>query len=213
MDAKQYDHLNASARRRRRTVQLLWTAVSAVPLLALYYLAPLDGPLDIRTLIGFALGLVAFALVMIWQVRAIASSDAPRLRTVRAVVIGVSTLLVVFAATYSVISNSRPDSFSEPLSRTDALYFTVTVFATVGFGDIAPRSDLARIITMIQMIIGLITVGLLAKIVFAAMQKALHRQEGERATETDDRAGGGLRVTHRTTPAGRRGRRRLTRRG
>jgi hypothetical protein len=95
MTTKRYNHLSPSARRRRRTVQLLWTALSAVPLLTLYYLAPLDGPLDISTLIGFALGLVAFALVIIWQVRAIASSDAPRLRTVRAVVIGVSTLLVV----------------------------------------------------------------------------------------------------------------------
>jgi len=191
MTTKRYNHLSLSARRRRRIVQLLWTALSAVPLLTLYYLAPLNGPLDISTLIGFALGLVAFALVIIWQVRAIASSDAPRLRTVRAVVIGVSTLLVVFASTYSVISNGQPDSFSEPLSRTDALYFTVTVFATVGFGDIAPRTDLARIVTMIQMITGLIAVGVLGKIVFAAMQKGLRRQEDERAAETDDRAGGG----------------------
>jgi voltage-gated potassium channel len=191
MTTKRYNHLSVSARRRRRIVQLLWTALSAVPLLTLYYLAPLDGPLDISTLIGFALGLVAFTLVIIWQVRAIASSDAPRLRTVRAVVIGVSTLLVVFAATYSVISNSRPDSFSEPLSRTDALYFTLTVFATVGFGDIAPRTDLARIVTMVQMITGLIAVGLLGKIVLAAMQKGLRRQEDERAAEPDDRAGGG----------------------
>jgi voltage-gated potassium channel len=190
MTTKRYNHLSPSARRRRRTVQLLWTAVSAVPLLTVYYLAPLDGPLDVSTLIGFALGLVAFALVIIWQVRAISSSDAPRLRTVRAVVIGVSTLLVVFAATYSVISNGQPDSFSEPLSRTDALYFTVTVFATVGFGDIAPRTDLARIVTMIQMITGLIAVGLLGKIVFAAMQKAIRRQADEQA-ETDDRAGAG----------------------
>jgi voltage-gated potassium channel len=191
MTTKRYNHLSPSARRRRRIVQLLWTALSAVPLLTLYYLAPLDGPLDISTVIGFALGLVAFALVIIWQVRAIVSSDAPRLRTVRAVVIGVSTLLVVFAATYTVISNGRPDSFSEPLSRTDALYFALTVFATVGFGDIAPRTDLARIVTMVQMITGLIAVGLLGKIVFAAMQKGLRRQEGERAAETDDRAGDG----------------------
>ena len=191
MTTRRHDHLSPSARRRRRIVQLVWTALSAVPLLTLYYLAPLDGPLDVSTLIGFALGLVAFGLVIVWQVRAILSSDAPRLRTVRAVVIAVSTLLVVFAATYSVISAGRPDSFSEPLSRTDALYFALTVFATVGFGDIAPRTDAARIVTMIQMLVGLIAVGLLGKIVFAAMQKALRRQEDEQATETDDRAGGG----------------------
>ena len=191
MTTKRYNRLSPSARRRRRVVELLWTALSAVPLLTVYYLAPLDKPLDISTLIGFVLGLVAFALVIVWQVRAIVSSDAPRLRTIRAVVIGVSTLLVVFAATYSVISNGRRDSFSEPLSRTDALYFTLTTFATVGFGDIAPRTDLARIVVMIQMITGLIAVGLLGKIVFAAMQKGLRRQQDERAAETDDRAGDG----------------------
>ncbi len=190
MTTKRYDHLSPSARRRRRIVQLVWTALSPVPLVTLLYLAPLDGPLDVSTVIGFALGLVAFALVILWQVRAILLSDAPRLRTVRAVVIAVSTLLVVFAATYSVISHGRPDSFSEPLSRTDALYFTLTVFATVGFGDIAPRTDAARIVTMIQMLVGLIAVGLLGKIVFAAMQKALLRQEDERAAETDDQAAG-----------------------
>jgi hypothetical protein len=190
MTTKRYDHLSPSARRRRRIVQLVWTALSPVPLVTLYYLAPLDGPLDVSTVIGFALGLVAFALVILWQVRAILLSDAPRLRTVRAVVIAVSTLLVVFAATYSVISHGRPDSFSEPLTRTDALYFTLTVFATVGFGDIAPRTDAARIVTMIQMLVGLIAVGLLGKIVFAAMQKALGRQEDERAAETDDQAAG-----------------------
>jgi voltage-gated potassium channel len=188
MTTKRYNHLGPSTRWRRRTVQLVWTAVTVVPLLTVYYLAPLDGPLDISTLIGFTLGLMAFALVIVWQVRGIVSSDVPRLRTLRAVVIGVSTLLVVFAATYSVISTSRPDSFTEPLSRTDALYFTLTVFATVGFGDIAPRTEVARIIVMIQMITGLIVVGLLGKIVFAAMQKGLRRQEDERAAETDDRA-------------------------
>jgi hypothetical protein len=40
------------------------------------------------------------------------------------------------------------------------------------------------------MITGLIAVGLLGKIVFAAMQKAIRRQADEQA-ETDDRAGAG----------------------
>jgi len=202
MTTKRFHRLSPSARPSRRILRLLWAVVSPVPLLTLYYLAPLDGPLDISTLIGFVLGLVAFALALIWQVRAIVSSDAPRLRTVQAVVIGVSTLLMIFAATYSVISTSRPESFTEPLSRTDALYFTITVFATVGFGDIAPRSDLARIITMVQMIVGLITFGLLAKIVFAAMQKGLRRREEELAAEGDEQAGGGSGDPTAPTPSG-----------
>ena len=32
-------------------------------------------------------------------------------------------------------------SFTQPLDHTTALYFTVTVFATVGFGDIVAATD------------------------------------------------------------------------
>ena len=176
MTTKRYDHLSPSARRRRRTVQLLWTAMSAVPLLVLYYLAPLDGPLDISTLIWFVLGLVAFALVIVRQVRAIVSSEAPRLRTVRAIVIGASTLLVVFAATYSVISTSRPDSFTEPLSRTDALYFTLTVFSTVGFGDIAATTEVSRDVVTVQMVLDLIILGLGVRVLTRAVQVGTDRK-------------------------------------
>ena len=37
-------------------------------------------------------------------------------------------------------------NFSEPLTRTDALYFTVTVFSTVGFGDITAKTEAARLV-------------------------------------------------------------------
>jgi hypothetical protein len=32
------------------------------------------------------------------------------------------------------------------LTRTDALYFTVTVFSTVGFGDITAKTETARLV-------------------------------------------------------------------
>ena len=60
----------------------------------------------------------------------------------------------------------------------------------VASDECGPYMDLTRIVTMVQMITGFIVVGLLGKIVFAAMQKGLRRQDDERATETDDRAGG-----------------------
>ena len=37
-------------------------------------------------------------------------------------------------------------NFSEPLTRTGALYFTVTVFSTVGFGDITAKTEAARLV-------------------------------------------------------------------
>ena len=43
-------------------------------------------------------------------------------------------------------------NFSQPLNHTDALYFTVTVFATVGFGDITATTEAARLVVTGQMI-------------------------------------------------------------
>ena len=43
-------------------------------------------------------------------------------------------------------------SFTEPLTRADALYFTVTVFSTVGFGDITAKSETARVVLIVQML-------------------------------------------------------------
>jgi Ion channel len=90
-------------------------------------------------------------------------------------------LLVLYAATYVAISHDQPDSLSEALSRTGALYFTVTVFATVGFGDIVPRTDRARIVVMTQMLGGLIALGLVLRILLGAVQVAvrLKTEDGE----------------------------------
>jgi len=58
--------------------------------------------------------------------------------------------LLLFATSYFLMTQADADSFSaHPLTRTDTLYFTVTVFATVGFGDISPASQAARLLVML----------------------------------------------------------------
>jgi len=42
--------------------------------------------------------------------------------------------LLLFASTNFLMERASAASFTQPLTRTDALYFTVTVFSTVGFG-------------------------------------------------------------------------------
>ena len=52
--------------------------------------------------------------------------------------------LLLFTATYFVLERNSAASLTQPLTRTDALYFTVTVFSTVGSGDITEVSETAR---------------------------------------------------------------------
>jgi hypothetical protein len=83
---------------------------------------------------------------------------------------------VLFAALYLHIADLDGSAFSEPLSRTDALYFTITVFSTVGFGDIVPRADLARIVTMVQMLGDLLFVGLVLHLMIGAVKLGRQRR-------------------------------------
>jgi heme/copper-type cytochrome/quinol oxidase subunit 2 len=163
--------------RRAVTVSLLRSVLTTALLVAVYYLAPLRMTLDLHTWLRFGLVLVLLAALAVRQVQAVLVSDTPRVRAIEAAATGLPIFILLFATIYLVIANNRPDSFSETLDRTDALYFTVTVFTTVGFGDIVPRTEAARIVTTLQMIMGLILVGLVARMLLSAVQVAVRRRE------------------------------------
>ena len=56
------------------------------------------------------------------------------------------------------------------LTRTDSLYFTVTIFATVGFGDITATSQVARVVVIAQMLLDLLVLGLVVKVFVGAVE-------------------------------------------
>jgi voltage-gated potassium channel len=97
--------------------------------------------------------------------------------------------LVAFAAAYFVMGEGQAGSFSEPLTRTDALYYTVTIFSTVGFGDITPTTQPTRIVTMIQMLVDLVIFGVVARaLVNAVGAGPRHRTAGAAEPSATDEA-------------------------
>jgi hypothetical protein len=158
------------------------SATAVVLLILAYYRAPLDRPLDAATAIVFLGTLVLFAALVVVEVRGIIRSPRPRLRAIRTVAVGLPLLLVTFAASYCVVDAQQVTAFTEPLSRTDGLYFTMTVFATVGFGDISPVTELARVLVTVQMLADLLAVGILAKVLLGAV----HVAEGRRHQPTPE---------------------------
>ena len=162
--------------RREMVSAAVRSLLAVILLLVVYYNAPLDRPLTARSALLFLAGLALLAAAVVLEVRGILTSTRPRLRAIRALAVGVPLFLVVFATTYVIVAGAQAGSFTETLSRTDALYFTVTTFATVGYGDIAPATELARILVMIQMLIGLLAVGIIAKVLLGAVQIAEERR-------------------------------------
>lgn len=101
----------------------------------------MDKPYGAATVLGLVLGLVAVSALLAWQTRSVSRSPYPRLRAVEALATVFPLLILLFATSYFLLERSQAGSFTESLSRADAVYFTVTVFSTVGFGDIAPKRE------------------------------------------------------------------------
>ena len=174
------------ARRRFRKVAftLLRAMASTVVLVAIYYLLPLD-----RTSIKVAIAMLLVGLLLLvglvaLQVRGIVRATYPVLQAVGALATSAPLFLLLFAATYFVMDKISGSNFNQPLSRTDALYFTVTVFATVGFGDIVATSDGARALVTAQMVAGIVIVGLGARIIVDAVK---HGREQQPTPEAESR--------------------------
>ena len=131
----------------------------AAVLVVLYYVLPLDRPWDSDTAVRLLIGLVVLAGVVVWGVRIIAGSRYPGMRAAEALALALPFFLLLFASTYFVMERNSAASFTQPLTRTDALYFTVTVFSTVGFGDITAKSEAARVVLIVQMLADLVLLG------------------------------------------------------
>jgi voltage-gated potassium channel len=157
----------------------LRTVGSAVALVTVYYLLALDTAHRWLAVAILVIGLVVLVLLIVYSVRAIPRSPFPGLRAVEALAVTVPLFLVLFAGAYAVMDRIAPASFTHSLTHTDALYFTVTVFSTVGFGDITARTDGARVVVIIQMIMDLVIIGVAIQAIVGAARRGRERQSGK----------------------------------
>jgi hypothetical protein len=154
---------------------LLRAVGSTVVLVAIYYLLPLDRSSAWAAVTILAVGLVVLVALVAFQVRSIVGSPFPGLRAVEALATSLPLFLLLFAGTYLVMAAISAGNFTQPLTHTDALYFTITVFATVGFGDITARTEAARLVVSGQMIADLVIIGLGARIIVGAVRRGRQR--------------------------------------
>lgn len=135
-----------------------------------YAFAPMRDPVHdgIPLLLG---GLVVLGALIVWHVRATGRAKFPAVRAVEALATSVPFLVLTFSAAYYMMEHSSPGAFAVALTRLDALYFSMTVFATVGFGDITAHSELARAVVTGQMIVDFIFVGAIVRVLIGVTQE------------------------------------------
>jgi voltage-gated potassium channel len=72
-----------------------------------------------------------------------------------------SLFVILFASFYSIADyaaapNFRIDGAARALSFPETLYFSLTTLSTVGYGDISPATNLARFISAIEIVCGIL---------------------------------------------------------
>ena len=168
--------LSPAKRRRLLARALLRALATAAVLVTLYYVLPFDKLSDAGSVVALAVGLIGLALIVAWEVHAILRADYPVIQGIEALALTVPLFLLLFSTFYFEVEHANPASFSQHLTRTDALYFTVTTFATVGYGDITAKSQGARIIVIFQMLADLVVLGFGVRVLLEAVQVSRQRQ-------------------------------------
>lgn len=111
---------------------------------------------------GGALGtalVLATVPVVAHRARAVLRSSQPFQEAVAAVAV-VSTLVVVgTAAAVYVAMAAETGEFEGLVSKIDAIYFTMAIVSTVGFGDVRPVGQAARLVTTLHIVFTIVVAG------------------------------------------------------
>ena len=170
--------LSPPERRRVLLLATVRTLGSVVIIGGLYFVLPFRGySAGTGALTRLAIGIVAFGLVMYGQIKRITRSRLPEVDAVQTVVIAVALFLFTYASCYLTLSRLDANSFSQRLDRVGSLYFTVTTFGTVGYGDIVAESHLARLLVSSQILLDVAFIAIVLRLIFGVSRRVLARHD------------------------------------
>ncbi|WP_216654228.1 potassium channel family protein [Nocardioides sp. zg-DK7169] len=121
-------------------------AWASVGVLVVYFAVPLgedsSGAAIAGSLLLTAAGLALVGTAMVLELRRVrAGSEA---RTAGVLTVMVVVLVAAFSLAFYLLELLAPRQFEGLSTRTDALYFTLSTMATVGYGDVHALGQVAR---------------------------------------------------------------------
>jgi voltage-gated potassium channel len=170
---------------------LLRSGLTVIAMLALYAVIPVPGhrrslALTVILAVAGLAGLTYAFLTLAERARRSTDQNAVRLEAVVAVLYA----FVVFMSLVYLGLASQEGQFSELNNRVDALYFTMSTIATVGFGDVHATGEVSRAVVTVQIALDLVFVALVARIILPSVvsrrAKARDSEAGEPSAETRD---------------------------
>jgi hypothetical protein len=149
--------------------------------LVLYFAVPLDtSPSPLRLVVG----LVATLAAVGWVARVILREARRQLRGEDAglhglhLVLLLELALVLFALAYYLLAVHGTEQMAGIETRLDALYFTASTMATVGYGDIHPVGQLARGVATAHIVFDVVFLALVARLAARALTRPTSGADG-----------------------------------
>ena len=169
------------------TVRHPWLKVVLLPVavLVFYFVVPVDAErAPVGVLAGILLSVAALAAAVV--IVAVEARGARARLSGWHLVLVLEVVLVVFSFVYYLIADNDPQEFAGLVTRLDALYFSTTTTATVGFGDVHAEGQFARGVVTLHMVFNIVFIAAvvnLAKERMTERRAALHHDRSEQPPE------------------------------
>jgi len=146
-------------------ITLLFVIVAAV----VYFLLPVPGRMrESSWAILFGAGSFVVALLIVLRIRGmLRETTGTRARGLIVLV----CCAVLFFAWANVTLAAVPGQFADLHTKTDAVYFSVSTLATVGFGDVHAAGQLARAAVTMEMLFNLVFLGTAVTVVTGILRQ------------------------------------------
>jgi len=162
-----------SLRPRRSTLRkAVLTVLTIVVPIVVYFVLPLDK--EFGVLIATALVITAAASLIpisIRQAQLVLTSGDPLFDAMRCIVSALVFLVTAFSSAYFVLAANYDNQINGLNTKLDGIYFTITILATVGFGDISATGQTARAIVSGQMVVNFAVLAVSLRVIAWALKE------------------------------------------
>lgn len=156
-----------------REIRLLFAHTTVVLFLLTvgFYLLPVRSSEGVEGYARLAVSLAALGLLVVvlrGQATRSRQSLSPGMRRVQGLLAALYVLVLGFALAYAAVAALLEGQVAGIHDRTDALYFSVSIVSTVGFGDIHAVGTVARLLVTVHMLFNLVYLGTAVRLLGAA---------------------------------------------
>jgi voltage-gated potassium channel len=151
------------------------TLIPAALIIFLYYVLPFSSGGGMVLAVGFAVVVVVCSIP--WAIHAskrVMESSQPILHGAQMLALMLSAVVCAFASVYYAFATHYDDQMTGLATKLDAMYFTLTMSTTIGFGDIHPIGQAARGVASFHMVSNLAVVAVGVQLVRNAIS---HRRQ------------------------------------